>query len=62
MDTARLRFIITTLLEEKINVLTLGTSGVGKTTIMKALLRNMDENHYSYNMFNLTAGTTALKL
>lgn len=62
VDTARIRLLVTTLIEENHNVLGVGPSGVGKTAFFKAVLRNLDEAIFSFNVLNLTAGTSSLRL
>jgi dynein heavy chain len=62
VDTARVRFIVNTLLEDRENVLLVGPSSVGKTLLVKTILRSMDDNAFSFNVLNLTAGTTSQRL
>lgn len=62
VDTARIRFIVNTLLEDRENIVLIGPSSIGKTILVKTLLKNVDENLYSYNILNLTTGTTSSRL
>lgn len=62
VDTLRLRYFIQLLLENGVDVLNVGVSGVGKTVLIKQILYNFDESLYSCNIINLTPGTTSTRL
>ena len=50
VDSARCRFIIQTLLKNKINILIVGNTGTGKTAVINGILSDLDESYTSMNI------------
>ena len=50
------------LVNEGQPVLSVGETGIGKTLLMRNILKSLDESKYSYNIINLTPGTNSLRL
>lgn len=47
-DSARNRFILLSLVKNKVNVLIVGNTGTGKTVAANSLLLELDDNIYTY--------------
>jgi dynein heavy chain len=62
VDTIRSRFMIDCDLKNHLPLLVIGVTGTGKTAILNSYLGELSDNEYSYNIINLSAQTTSMKL
>ena len=62
VDTVRLTFFLTLLMDLKRCVMFVGGSGTGKTTIVKDKLRSLDPDQYLFLSMNLNCYTDSLSL
>jgi len=58
VDTVRNRYVVQNLLDNNIQVLLVGHSGVGKTVLIDGILMTLDANTNSFTI-NFSAGTTS---
>lgn len=61
VDSARNRFILNTLVKNKVNVLVVGNTGTGKTVAVNGLLQELDDNVYAYMSIVFSAQSNSLK-
>jgi dynein heavy chain len=62
VDTLRIKYFVNLFINEGIPTLSVGEAGIGKTLLMRNILRSLDESNYSFNIVNLTPGTNSLRL
>ena len=62
VDTVRLTYFLTLLMDLKRRVMFVGGSGTGKTTIVKDKLRSLDPDQYLFLSMNLNCYTDSLSL
>lgn len=61
VDSARNRFILMTLVKNKVNVLVVGNTGTGKTVAVNGLLQELDDNVYTFMSIVFSAQSSSLK-
>ena len=60
VDSARNRFVIQTLLKNRINILIVGNTGTGKTAVINGILSELDDSYTSMNIV-FSSQTNSLK-
>lgn len=61
-DTAKYKYILNILLENNINLLLMGETGVGKSVIVGDFLSSLDKDKYVFTALNFSAQTSSKNL